>query len=113
MYKCADCGKVFSEPVDYAEDLTPGGAFEGGSFVQHQEVCPYCNGTSKATMKCASCDDEYIFIDSEYPFCDNCIDRLVTQYKNLMLFNFREDEYDMLVDHIDSISPYHEIKKED
>ena len=44
MYKCQECGCVFDEPEKFAEDCTPGGAFEGGSFINYWEGCPNCAG---------------------------------------------------------------------
>ena len=44
MYKCDECGYVFDEPKTYSEDLTPGLAFEGGSFIKEYEGCPLCEG---------------------------------------------------------------------
>lgn len=43
--KCNDCGKIFIEPAVEIEDLTPDGAFEGGSFYMKSLVCPYCGGS--------------------------------------------------------------------
>lgn len=40
MFKCYDCGYVFEEPKHYSEDRTPGGAFEGSSFIEHFTGCP-------------------------------------------------------------------------
>lgn len=44
MYRCEDCGYVFEEPKLYSEDRTPGGAFEGGSFIERWVGCPFCSG---------------------------------------------------------------------
>ena len=44
MYYCKECDYVFEEPKKYAEDRTPGGAFEGGSFIEYFEGCPICGG---------------------------------------------------------------------
>lgn len=45
MYKCTneDCGCVFEEPKTYCEDRTPGGACEGGSFIEYYLGCPVCS----------------------------------------------------------------------
>lgn len=43
MYKCVDCGLVFDEPKLFSEDRTPGGAFEGGSFIERWYGCPNCS----------------------------------------------------------------------
>ncbi len=63
MYKCLDCGHVFEEPKQYSEDRTPGGAFEGGSFIEHYTGCPVCSGAYKEAKQCEICgkyftDDE-------------------------------------------------------
>lgn len=44
MYYCKECDYVFEEPKKYAEDRTPGGAFEGDSFIEYFEGCPICSG---------------------------------------------------------------------
>ena len=44
MYYCKECDYVFEEPKKYTEDRTPGGAFEGGSFIEYFEGCPICGG---------------------------------------------------------------------
>lgn len=44
MYKCLDCGYIFDEPNRYSEDRTPGGVFEGGSFIEYWYGCPSCAG---------------------------------------------------------------------
>ena len=44
MYKCLDCGCIFEEPKKYSEDRTPGGVFEGGSFIEYWQGCPDCAG---------------------------------------------------------------------
>lgn len=110
MYKCCDCGLVFDNPKTYSEDRTPGGAFEGGSFNYSWEGCPSCEGAFDEAMLCQRCEDTYISVESSYPFCAHCMSQLMNQYKQLIADNFREDEYDMLLDHLDAIEPY---RKED
>ena len=44
MYYCEECDFIFEEPTLYAEDRTPGEAFEGGSFIEHFKGCPICAG---------------------------------------------------------------------
>lgn len=44
MYRCLECKAVFDEPYIEYEDCTPGGAFEGGSFMQEYRYCPVCHG---------------------------------------------------------------------
>lgn len=56
FYKCLECNRIFSETKTVSEDLTPGGAFEGGSFVNHYEVCPYCEENNyKELEECDRC----------------------------------------------------------
>lgn len=43
MYKCIECGLVFENAKLYSEDRTPGGAFEGGSFIEKWYGCPHCS----------------------------------------------------------------------
>lgn len=45
MKRCLECGFLFEEPKEYDEDLTPGGAFEGGSFIRKFKGCPICEGS--------------------------------------------------------------------
>jgi hypothetical protein len=84
MYKCLDCGAVFEEPKEYAEDRTPGGSFEGGSFIEHFTGCPYCEGAYEEAKQCEICG-EYFTSDeltdtTEYinggcgDCCEQCIE---------------------------------------
>ena len=57
MYKCYDCGYVFEEPKQYSEDKTPGGAFEGGSFIDHYTGCPSCGGAYDEAAECEWCGE--------------------------------------------------------
>ena len=60
MYKCSECGEIFDEPKKYSEDRTPGGSFEGGSFIEHFLGCPICSGTFDEVEECSICG-EYKF----------------------------------------------------
>ena len=71
MYKCLDCGLVFQEPTTYSEDRTPGGAFEGGSFVEHYDGCPKCSGGFKEVECCELCGQTSIE-ELKDGLCDNC-----------------------------------------
>lgn len=44
MYRCKECGLIFEDPKMYSEDRTPGGSFEGGSFIETYFGCPKCEG---------------------------------------------------------------------
>lgn len=84
MYKCLDCGAVFENPKEYAEDRTPGGANEGGSFIERYKGCPQCSGAYEEAKQCEICG-EY-FTDDELQdttemvngglgmCCEGCID---------------------------------------
>lgn len=63
MFKCLDCYEVFEEPKKYAEDRTPGGAFEGGSFIEYFTGCPYCSGAYEEAKECEICGN--YFTDDE------------------------------------------------
>ena len=45
MYKCNLCSATFEKPKNYSEDLTPGEAFEGDSFIYSFCGCPVCSCT--------------------------------------------------------------------
>lgn len=106
MYKCCDCGLVFDNPKVYSEDRTPYGGYPEPGFTEHFAGCPSCGGAFDEAMLCVRCEDTYISTESSYPFCAHCMSQLMNQYKKLIADNFREDEYDMLYDHLDSIEPY-------
>ena len=76
MYKCVECGGIFEEPKRYCDDYTPGGAFEGGSFMSYYNACPYCASNYDEAQVCVGCGKYKIikyggFIDGEF-YCDNC-----------------------------------------
>lgn len=78
MYKCFDCGLVFEEPKRYSEDRTPGGVFEGGSFIEHYDGCPNCSGAFEEAKECDGCG-EFVYVSSlmatdDGEFCDDCYD---------------------------------------
>ncbi len=80
MYKCCDCGCVFEEPKHYSEDRTPGGAFEGGSFIEHYEGCPYCSGAFEEATECDGCG-EYFFESclvstKDGRYCEDCLEEM-------------------------------------
>lgn len=60
MYKCKDCGLIFDEPKEYSEDYTPGGAFEGGSFINRFSGCPNCSGAYDDAKKCEICGEYFL-----------------------------------------------------
>ena len=84
MLICSDCGLVFEEPKQYSEDYTPGGAFEGGSFIQRYEGCPSCAGAFEEARECECCGEyfpEEMLEDTEGYVnggcgycCEGCID---------------------------------------
>ena len=105
MYKCHDCGLVCSEPYEY-KDYAPVG--DTIACCSSSLICPNteCRGDVSEAMACVRCEENYIFVNSSYPFCAHCMSQLMNQYKQLIADNFREDEYDMLLDHLDDIEPY-------
>lgn len=70
MYKCLDCGFDFEEPKRYSEDYTPGGAFEGGSFMRYFEGCPICAGAFEEATEC-ECGEYFIGYEEK---CENCLE---------------------------------------
>lgn len=106
MYKCCDCGLVFEQPKHYSEDRTPYGGMSEPGFTEHFTGCPSCGGTYDEAMLCQRCEDTYISTNFSYPFCAHCMSDLMNQYNKLIADNFREDEYDMLYDHLHTLNPY-------
>lgn len=78
MYKCLECGYIFDEPKKVSEDLTPGGVFEGGSFINEYHVCPRCNGAYDDVRVCNCCGDLFTYDEGtirNYKFyCYKCLD---------------------------------------
>ena len=84
MYKCLDCGHIFEEPKQYSEDRTPGGAFEGGSFIEYYTGCPVCSGAYEEAKQCEICGeyftDDELTDTTEYinggcgDCCEQCIE---------------------------------------
>lgn len=84
MYKCLDCGHVFEEPKQYSEDRTPGGACEGGSFIEHYTGCPLCSGAYEEAKQCEICGEYFAYDEltdtTEYinggcgDCCEQCIE---------------------------------------
>lgn len=108
MYKCSDCGLVFDNPKVYSEDRTPYGGMADPGFTETYTGCPSCGGNYDEAMKCVRCDDEYISTESRYPFCEGCLQDLITVYCEVMSDNFRPDEYEAIYDLTDGLS-YEEI----
>ena len=103
MYKCCDCGLVFDTPKHYSEDRTPGGAFEGGSFIYHYDGCPSCGGAYEEAIECQRCADTYVSIDSDYPFCDKCKTKLMKAFAFHLNDTYRFDESEYILDHLDDL----------
>lgn len=76
MYKCYDCGSIFTEPENFSEDRTPGGAFEGGSFIEDYTGCPMCSGAYGEVQECDLCGEWAYVGDLNYceqgSLCDDC-----------------------------------------
>lgn len=104
MYICNECGLVFNSPKKYSEDCTPyGGPVEPG-FSHTYSGCPSCEGSYDEATECVRCNNEYISIESSYPFCKGCQDDLATVLAEVITNNFREDEYDFIYDYMDGKS---------
>lgn len=78
MYKCEECERIFEEPGIYREDCTPGGVFEGGSFIQEYNVCPYCDSSNYWEIEeCCKCEFHGIVEKGEYTsegfVCEDCL----------------------------------------
>lgn len=80
MFICLECGETFEQPKRYSEDLTPGGAFEGGSFIHEYYACPYCEGAYTKAIKCDICGE---YVEKEktesvdnYIICEPCSNKL-------------------------------------
>lgn len=80
MFKCFDCGLVFEESKTYSEDRTPGGVFEGGSFIEHYEGCPNCSGAFDEASECDICGEfvysRYLNNTDDGEVCDFCYEEL-------------------------------------
>ena len=81
MYKCYDCGCEFDQAETYAEDCTPGGTSEGGSFIRKYQGCPQCGGEFGSGEECAICGEweYYAYGDPFSPagfVCQGCSDEL-------------------------------------
>jgi hypothetical protein len=111
MYICNECELVFNSPKKYSEDCTPyGGPAEPG-FSNSYYGCPYCEGSYEEAMQCVRCNDNYIPAESsEEPFCMDCINDILSEYAEVIKNNFREDEYDAILNHIDDVVPFKEEK---
>lgn len=77
---CLECGEIFEDPKRYTEDLTPGGAFEGGTFIHEYYACPYCEGAYRQAVECSVCGeyvccDDVEVIDNDI-LCYKCYDKL-------------------------------------
>lgn len=80
QYICIECGLIFEEPKTYKIDTTPGGAFEGGSFMYEYEACPRCEGSYTKAEQCVVCMDWKIeengeYIDNDF-LCEDCLEKL-------------------------------------
>jgi len=113
MYICRECELVFNSPKQYSEDCTPyGGPAEPG-FSHTHYGCPSCGSSYDETMRCARCDNEYVSVESKYPFCEGCLQDLITVFCEVMADNFREDEYDAVYDLSDGMSYQDIINKKE
>lgn len=84
MYKCYDCYKEFEEPIKVSEDKTPGGVFEGGSFIHTYDASPCCQASFGEAIECDSCGEFYfredlIPVEGEY-LCQFCYDDMESDF---------------------------------
>jgi hypothetical protein len=70
MYQCDECKMIFEYYGTYSEDFTPGGASEGGNFIQTFRCCPYCQGDYHKVQECWICGDYHDEKDMEYDYDD-------------------------------------------
>ena len=88
MFKCADCGAVFSEPKKINAGSLYGVGY--GANDDYVDGCPECEGGFEKAYQCEECE-EY-FLDDELAFeddlpdgveclCKKCIDKLVKENK--------------------------------
>lgn len=112
MRICRECNNVFEHPKQIVEDRTPGYSSEPG-FQETLLVCPSCGGSYDEAMRCVRCNDEYISVESTYPFCEACLQDLITVFCEVMADNFREDEYDAVYDLSDGMSYQDIINKKE
>lgn len=105
MYICEECGLVFSEPKTYHEGCAPGCAVGESGFTHSYKACPNCEGYYEEAMECQGCGG-FVSIQSDDPFCVTCTSNILSKFIKLMQDNFREDEYDVIYNHIESFDPY-------
>lgn len=84
MKRCLECGFLFEEPKEYDEDLTPGGAFEGGSFVRKYTGCPICGGAYNNLEQCECCGEYF----------DECDLKTTNDLKKCCLECIEENDYE-------------------
>lgn len=104
MYICNECGLVFNNPKQYSEDRTPYGGSSEPGFTEHYKGCPSCGGNYDEAMQCVRCDNEYISVESDCPFCEGCQLDLDTVLAEVITDNFREDEYDYICASLECMS---------
>lgn len=77
MYRCDDCGELFTEPRFISEETgvtADLGAFGSMSEVVDYEICPHCGSEDFTDApECACCgESEVTMFDADY--CENCIE---------------------------------------
>lgn len=91
MYYCSDCNIFFEEPSSYSEDRTPGGAFEGGSFIEHYSGCPNCGCGYEEAHHCDMCADAYVRESED--ICDSCKQYLLKEFLETITTEELFDEF--------------------
>ena len=81
MYKCLNCGHIFSEGEQgsYKENV---GEYWGCECYEARNCCPVCNGEYEEATKCKFCGG--VFLDEELNrgMCEECKDDLKFPYKH-------------------------------
>lgn len=74
MFVCCECGKVFSQPIEWREDR---GEHFGFPAYESLIGSPCCYGNFTEAYPCDCCGDwitgDYVKTDNGERYCENCI----------------------------------------
>lgn len=76
MYRCLDCGRVFSQPRRYQE-----------SYGESWDGCPRCAGAYETVIRCGECDN-WMSLDEDALICEECQRETVIDLGKLIEDNF-------------------------
>ena len=95
MYKCDDCGAIFSEE-EMAHWSEGRGEYWGSSCSEEMCGCPHCHSTGYDEVKrCKLCDSyEKEFVDDVC--CEECKKELVKRLTSIIVCEFEEEEREAL-----------------